>query len=81
MTITLLRLPQLLAKRGKSRSSHYTDVKQRLFTKGVLIGKRAVAWPLHETEALIRAQIAGVTDDEMRALVCSLEAARKGGEM
>ena len=75
--ITLLRLPAVLKRRGRSRSSHYADIKAGLFVKPVLIGLRATGTPNNEVEALNAARIAGKTDDEIRALVVKLEAARK----
>jgi prophage regulatory protein len=77
MTNTILRLPAVLRERGRSRSAHYLDIQQGLFTKPVAIGLRAVGWPDHELSALNAARIAGKTEDEIRALVRKLEAARK----
>ena len=74
----LLRLPSVLHKRGKSRSAHYLDIKNRLFTQPVRIGLRSVGWPSHEVDALNAARIAGKSDEEIRTLVAKLEAARKG---
>ena len=76
MTI-ILRLPTILKRRGRSRSSHYADIKDGLFVKPVQIGARAVGTPEDEVDALNAARIAGKTDDEIRALVVKLEAARK----
>lgn len=45
--------------------------------KPVLIGSRAIGTPESEVEALNAARIAGKPDDEIRALVVKLEAARK----
>ena len=78
--ITILRLPAVLKRRGRSRSSHYADIKAGLFVKPVLIGLRATGTPDNEVEALNAARIAGKTDDEIRALVAKLEAARKVAE-
>jgi prophage regulatory protein len=78
VTNFLLRLRSALEARGKSRSAHYLDIQRGLCTKPVRISARAVAWPQQEIEALIAAQIAGKSDDELRTLVKSLEAARKG---
>ena len=78
----LIRLNDVLGNRGRSRSAHYLDIQQGVFTKPVKVGKRAVAWPAEEVAALISAQIAGATDEEIRQLVVDLEAARlenKGG--
>jgi prophage regulatory protein len=77
MVINLLRLPPTLKKRGKSKTAHYLDIYEGLFTKPVQIGARAVAWPEHEIDALNAARIAGMCDDEIRELVIELEANRK----
>ena len=77
MVTTILRLPAILRERGRSRSAHYLDIQQGLFTKPVNIGLRAVGWPASELAALNAARIAGKPDDEIRALVVQLEAARK----
>ena len=71
------RLPAVLHERGRSRSSHYLDIQQGLFTSPVQIGARAVGWPSSEVAALNAARISGKTDDEIRALVAKLQAARK----
>jgi len=77
MTHTILRLPEVLRERGRSRSAHYLDIQQGLFTRQVAIGMRAVGWPADEVAILNAARIAGKTDDEIRALVEQLESARK----
>lgn len=77
MTHTILRLPAVLRARARSRSAHYLDIQQGLFTHPVQIGLRAVGWPATELAMLNAARIAGKTDDEIRALVAKLEAARK----
>ena len=76
MVHTILRLPQVLAERGRSRSSHYADIKNGLFTLPVNIGSRAVGWPANEVAALNAARISGKGDREVRQLVAKLEAAR-----
>lgn len=77
MSTTILRLPAVLRERGRSRSAHHLDIQQGLFTRPVRIGLRAVGWPTHEVTALNAARIAGKSDEEIRALVAKLEAARK----
>jgi prophage regulatory protein len=77
MTPTILRLPAVLNQRGRSRSAHYLDIQQGLFTRPVSIGARAVGWPAHEVETINSARIAGADDEEIRALVVKLEADRK----
>jgi prophage regulatory protein len=77
MASTILRLPAVLDKRGRSRSAHYLDIQEGLFTPPVSIGSRAVGWPEHEVDAINAARIAGKTDSEIQKLVTKLEAARK----
>jgi len=78
MANSILRLSSVTSKRGRSRSSHYLDIDQGLFTEPVKIGARAVGWPDTEVDILNAARIAGKTDDEIRVLVAKLHAARRG---
>lgn len=77
MSQIIQRLRAVLHERGRSRSSHYLDIQQGLFTRPVQIGPRAVGWPSNEVAALNAARIAGKSDIEIRELVAKLEAARK----
>lgn len=77
MIFTLLRLPAVLRERGRSRSAHYLDIQQGLFTHPVQIGLRAVGWPSSEVSIINAARIAGKRNDEIRDLVAVLEASRK----
>lgn len=74
---SISRLPDVLKKRGRSRSAHYKDIQDGLFTCPVRIGARARGWPDHDVDIINAARIAGKTDDEIRVLVKTLEAARK----
>jgi prophage regulatory protein len=76
MLNTLLRLPAVKAQSGYSRSTIYLRMSQGLWTRAVSLGARAVAWPAGDVAALNAARIAGKTDDQIRALVLKLEAAR-----
>jgi prophage regulatory protein len=77
MKRTILRIPGVKSESGLSRSTIYLRISERLWTKPVSLGPRAVGWPSDEVAALIAARIAGKTDDEIRGLVAKLEAARK----
>lgn len=77
---TLLRLTDVLALRGISKSQHYEDIQGGLFTPQIKIGTRASAWPAHEVAAINAARIAGKNDDQIRHLVIDLIAARTAGE-
>jgi len=75
--ITILRTKTVCERRGRSRSSHYADVKLGLFVKPIKIGLRATGTPDNEVNVLIAARVAGKSDDQIRALVTELEAARQ----
>lgn len=76
MLNTLLRLPAVKAQSGYSRSTIYLCMSQRLWTRPVSLGARAVAWPAGDVVALNAARISGKSDDQIRVLVQKLEAAR-----
>lgn len=77
MTHSIYRLPAVKSQSGLSRSTIYSLAARGLWTKPVRIGTRAVGWPSGDGEAINAARIAGKTDEEIRALVVKLEAARK----
>jgi prophage regulatory protein len=77
MKRTILRIPAVKSESGLSRSTIYLRISQKLWTKPVSLGARAVGWPSDEVDAINAARIAGKTDDEIRALVAKLPAARK----
>jgi prophage regulatory protein len=77
MPQTIYRLPAVKSESGLSRSTIYLRIAQGRWTKPVSLGARAVGWPSGEVAALNAARIAGKTDEEIRALVVKLEAARK----
>jgi len=77
MLHTILRMPDTRSQSGYSRSTIYLRIAQGLWTKQISLGPRAVGWPSSEVAALNAARIAGKSDEEIRALVLKLEAARK----
>ena len=82
-----LNAPAILRRRsveslsGYPRSTLYLRISQGLWTRPVKLGPRAVGWPADEVSALNAARIAGQSDEEIRALVTQLEAARTHREM
>lgn len=72
----LIKLPQVLALTAKSRTGHYADIKDGLMTPPVRLSIHSVAWPEHEITAINSARIAGKSNEEIRALVRDLVAAR-----
>jgi prophage regulatory protein len=77
MLHTIYRLPKVKAETGYSRSTIYLLIQQGLWPKPVSLGSRAVGWPGAEVAAINAARIAAKTNEEIRALVAKLEAARK----
>jgi prophage regulatory protein len=73
----LLRRPIVEQATGKSRTTIYRDIQRGLFSHPIEIGGARVAWPANEVEAINKARIAGKSDDEIKALVIELEAARR----
>ena len=77
MAQAILRLPAVKAETGASRSTIYLRIQQGLWPKPVRLGPRSVGWPAGEVAAINAARISGKSDDEIRVLVVTLEAARK----
>lgn len=75
--LRLDRLPTVLEQRGDSRSQLYLDIQEGTWTSPAHLG-RASVWPRHETQALLRARIAGASDDQLRQLVRDLLEQRRG---
>lgn len=76
MSISLLRLMQVLERRGRSRSQIYRDIQTGVMTPPVHVGSNISVWPDHEVQQINAAEIAGATPDELRALVKQLVAQR-----
>lgn len=63
---------------GYSRSGMWLRIQQGLFPRPIRIpGTKRNGWPRSETQAVIRATIAGATDDEIRALVAEMVSRRR----
>jgi len=76
INLVLDRLSAVLARRGTSRSQHYRTITEGTFTPPVRVGVRCAAWPRHEIDALVAAEIAGATREQLRQLVRQLMAQR-----
>ena len=75
----LLRLEAVISRRGRSRAQLYVDIRRGTMTPPVRLGEKLSAWPAHEVDALNRAEIAGATQDALRALVQQLVEQRGRG--
>jgi len=72
MSTTLLRIPHVIKRRGRSRSQLYSDIQSGLMTPPVRVGLNISVWPDYEIQQINAAEIAGSTRDEIKALVKQL---------
>lgn len=76
--MAIWRIPRILDETGKkSRGGFYAEVAAGLMPRPVNIGPRAVGLPEDEVQAVVKARIAGWTDDQVRALVQRLHIERQ----
>ena len=73
---TIRRGKEARAQFGIAQSTFYDWQARGLCPPGIALGIRSVGWPAHELDAIAAARIAGKTEDEIRALVHDLIAAR-----
>ena len=57
MDITILRLPQVIARTGLSKSSIYAKVAAGEFPEPISLGARAVGWISDEVQAYLVARV------------------------
>jgi len=65
------------AASGLNRTAFFAFMKKGLMPRGFLIGERSKALYADEIATVTAARAAGQTDDQIRALVQRLEAARQ----
>ena len=73
---TIKRGKDARAQFGIAQSTYYAWIEQGLMTPGIALGVRSVGWPQSELDQIAAARISGKTEDEIRALVQDLIAAR-----
>ncbi len=75
-SIKILRLPAALERLAMGETSYRTAMSDGLMPKPIALGARAIGIPEHELNQVIRARIAGLSDDEIRKLVTRIHDAR-----
>jgi prophage regulatory protein len=75
-TVRFLRLPQVLERRACSRAVLYRHIAAGIFPPPIRRGRRCSVWVEAEVGAVLAAEVAGGTADELRALVARLVAQR-----
>jgi prophage regulatory protein len=73
----LLRTPDVCAVTGMARPTLYEAMAKGLFPRPIKLGEKSSAWPCRDVDAMCAARIRGATEDQIRALVVELTAARK----
>jgi prophage regulatory protein len=76
MVPRLLKKPEVFDRHRFHNSTLYQQIRDGLFTPPVRMGANSSAWPEHESDAILRARIAGRSDAEIRELVSRLVADR-----
>ena len=77
MTHTIiLRKDTVKARSGFGGSTIYQRMSDGTFPAAVPLGPNSVGWVEAEVEAILKAIIGGASDDELRALVSEMHAAR-----
>lgn len=78
--VSLLRLPAVLPRLGIGKTTLYRWIKEGTMPPGITLGTCDTApcvWPSDEIDAMVGAIIEGQSDDERRATVANLIAARR----
>lgn len=73
---TIVRAALADARLGHSRADRYRKIARGVLPRYVRIGQRDTGLPEHEIEAINRARLGGKSENEIRALVAELIAAR-----
>ncbi len=76
MSLQILRLPQVQARTGFSRSGLYKAITEGAFPSQIPLGARSVGWVEAEIDAVLTARVAGRSNDEIKALVQTIQAKR-----
>ena len=75
--ISIIPTKTVIAMRGRSKSSHYSDIKNLTWTPTIKIGPRSSGCPGSEFETLQGAYISGQSLECIKKLVLDLVAARQ----
>jgi prophage regulatory protein len=78
MNIQIVKQPSLLKQFSFSKSTLFAQIKQGLMPKAIPLGDRAVGYLQHELDAVLSARIAEQSNEQIKELVKSLIAKRKG---
>lgn len=75
--LKILRKPEVLNILNLSETSLHRQIKSKVFLPSFSLGCRAVGWYEHEVKAIVKARAASKSNEQIKALVAELEAARQ----
>lgn len=70
--IRIQRRNEILQMVGMSKTTLRNRINDGLMPPSISLGDRARGWILEETQAVLRAMVAGQSKEQIRALVCQL---------
>jgi prophage regulatory protein len=76
----ILRIRDICDRKGECRSTYYNRIRDGLWPKPIALGPRLVGMPEYEFDAMMAAQVAGRSTEEIKALVLQLIEARKDAD-
>lgn len=79
MPIFFVRLPELLKQLAVGKTTLYARIKQGTFPPPVKFGERVSAWPEHEVNTVVNADMRSATKEDLQKLVAQLMIARRSG--
>ena len=62
---------------GCKRAKFFRDVRGGLVTQPIRLHAHAIRWPASDIDRIVRARLIGACDDDIRALVATLELTRR----
>ena len=68
----IIRRPEVLNKTGWSKSTLYNRINDGVFPTPISLGARAVGFVESECDKVVRAMIAGYTEQQLKILVQSI---------
>lgn len=75
--VSLLKKQEILGRHMLGNTALYDAINAGEMTPPVKLHNRMCAWPAHESDAILRAKIAGRSKEEIRQLVRELVEQRK----
>lgn len=76
-TDKFLKLPEVSAITGRSKSAIYADIKAEIFPSPIPLSVRSVVWSDHEVRCWMSAKTAGKNEEQIKELIATLKSERQ----